>query len=163
RIVEDADLPRRQKCRHSLRITGPWQRAGDDDAVVAGEHPGEALTVTIRQQLPQPSLRLPRLLRLSYPVWFRLGRLTENAVDCHPRPPWVPRVTREPCQIHDIYRARGMPAAPPGLQGRMGATVAANFWRPVAGRTATSLRRAAMPRNVAVGLGLMEFPFGGVG
>src|SRR5262249_17264801 len=75
RIVEDADLPRRQKCRHSLRITGPWQRAGDDDAVVAGEHPGEALTVTIRQQLPQPSLRLPRLLRLSYPVWFRLGRL----------------------------------------------------------------------------------------
>src|SRR5262249_50468117 len=75
RIVEDADLPRRQKCRHSLRITGPWQRAGDDDAVVAGEHPGEALTVTIRQQLPQASLRLPRLLRLSYPVWFRLGRL----------------------------------------------------------------------------------------
>src|SRR5262249_15783126 len=75
RIVEDADLPRRQKCRHSLRITGPWQRAGDDDAVVAGEHPREALTVPIRQQLPQPSLRLPRLLRLSYPVWFRLGRL----------------------------------------------------------------------------------------
>ena len=26
RIVEDADLPRPQKCRHSLRIADPWQR-----------------------------------------------------------------------------------------------------------------------------------------
>ena len=73
RIVEDADLPRRQKCRHSLRIAGPWQRAGHDDPVVAGEHPGEALTVTIRQQLPQPSLRLPTsaaaILSCLVPAW----------------------------------------------------------------------------------------------
>src|SRR6266567_2795689 len=49
RIVEDPDLSRRQKPRHSLRIAGPGQRAGDDDPVVAGEHPGEALAVTLRQ------------------------------------------------------------------------------------------------------------------
>ena len=75
RIVEDADLPRRQKCRHPLCITHPGQRTGDDDPVVAGEHPGEALAVTLRQQLPQPPLPLPALLRLYYPVWFRLRRL----------------------------------------------------------------------------------------
>ena len=73
RIVEDADLTRRQKCRHSLRIAGPRQRPGDDDPVVAGEHPGEALTVTIRQQLPQPSLRLPTsaaaILSCLVPAW----------------------------------------------------------------------------------------------
>src|SRR5580692_1070526 len=86
RIVEDADLTRRQKCRHSLRIAGPRQRPGDDDPVVAGEHPGEALTVTIRQQLPQPPLPLPALLRLYYPVWFRLRRLVETAVS-HPSAP----------------------------------------------------------------------------
>src|SRR4029077_17369606 len=48
RIVEDPDLPRRKKSRHSLRVTGSRQRAGDDDAVIAGEHPGEALAVTLR-------------------------------------------------------------------------------------------------------------------
>src|SRR5207253_9009580 len=59
RIVEDADLPRRKKYRHSLRVTGSRQRAGDDDPVIAGEHPGEALAVTLRQRLPQPRLLLP--------------------------------------------------------------------------------------------------------
>jgi hypothetical protein len=42
RIVEDPDLSRRKKSRHCLRIAGARQRAGDDDPVVAGEHPGEA-------------------------------------------------------------------------------------------------------------------------
>jgi hypothetical protein len=42
RIVEDPDLSRRKKSRYSLRIAGARQRAGDDDPVVAGEHPGEA-------------------------------------------------------------------------------------------------------------------------
>ena len=42
------------KSRHSLRVTGSRQRAGDDDPVIAGEHPGEALAVTLRHQLPQP-------------------------------------------------------------------------------------------------------------
>jgi hypothetical protein len=37
RIVEDTDLPRRKKSRHSLRVTGSRQRAGDDDPVIAGE------------------------------------------------------------------------------------------------------------------------------
>ena len=59
RIVEDPDLPRREKSRHSLRIAGPWQRASDDNPVIAGEHPGEALAVTLRQRLPQPPLLLP--------------------------------------------------------------------------------------------------------
>ena len=58
RVVEDPDLPRREKSRHSLRVAGPRQRAGDDDPVVAGEHPGEALAVTLRQRLPQAPLRL---------------------------------------------------------------------------------------------------------
>jgi len=57
-IVEDADLPRRKKPRHSLRIAGPRQRAGDDDPVVAGEHPCEALPVALRQQPPQAPLPL---------------------------------------------------------------------------------------------------------
>ena len=30
RIVEDADLPRREKCRHPRRIARPRQGAGDD-------------------------------------------------------------------------------------------------------------------------------------
>ena len=59
RIVEDPDLPRKKKTRHSLRVAGPGQRAGDDDPVVAGEHPGEALAVTLRQQSLHPSPRLP--------------------------------------------------------------------------------------------------------
>jgi len=59
RIVEDPDLPRIQKPRHSLRIAGPGQRAGDDDPVVAGEYPGKALAVTLRQQLPQIPLPFP--------------------------------------------------------------------------------------------------------
>src|SRR6201988_3137481 len=59
RIVKDPDLPRRKKSRHSLRVTGSRQRAGDDDPVIAGEHPGEALAVTLRQWLPQPPLLLP--------------------------------------------------------------------------------------------------------
>ena len=59
RIVEDPDLPRRKKSRHSLRIAGPRQRAGDDDPVMAGEHTGQALAVTLRQRLPQPRLLLP--------------------------------------------------------------------------------------------------------
>src|SRR3984957_14210510 len=59
RIVEDPDLPRRKKSRHSFRVTGSRQRAGDDDPVIAGEHPGEALAVTLRQRLPQPPLLLP--------------------------------------------------------------------------------------------------------
>jgi len=56
RVVEE---PRRQKCGHSLHIAGPGECAGDDDPVVAGEYPGEALAVTVRQQLPQSSLPLP--------------------------------------------------------------------------------------------------------
>jgi hypothetical protein len=59
RIVEDPDLPRRKKSRHSLRVTGSRQRAGDDDPVIAGEHAGEALAVTLRQRLSQPPLPLP--------------------------------------------------------------------------------------------------------
>jgi len=47
------------KSRHSLRVTGSRQRAGDDHPVIAGEHPGEALAVTLRQRLPQPRLLLP--------------------------------------------------------------------------------------------------------
>ncbi len=61
RIVEDPDLPGRKKSRHRLRLTGSRQRAGDDDPVIAGEHPGEALAVTLRQRLPQPPLLLPRV------------------------------------------------------------------------------------------------------
>src|SRR6202045_3247990 len=56
-----------------LRITGPGQRAGDDDPVVAGEHPGEALAVTLRQHLPQPPLPLPAsrapILSSLVPAW----------------------------------------------------------------------------------------------
>ena len=54
----------------------PRQRAGDDDPVVAGEHPGEALAVTLRQRLPQPPLLLPaspadsRLQAAQYLVLF---------------------------------------------------------------------------------------------
>ena len=59
RIVEDPDLPGREKCRHSLRIAGSRQCAGDDDPVVAGKHTGEALAVPFRQQMPQPSLLFP--------------------------------------------------------------------------------------------------------
>ena len=59
RIIEDPDLSRRKKSRHSLRIAGARQRAGDDDPVVAGEHPGEAPVVTLRQRLSQPPLLLP--------------------------------------------------------------------------------------------------------
>src|ERR1700747_3174778 len=59
RIVEDADLPRRQKCRHPLCITHPGQSTGDDDPVVGGRHPGEPLAVTLGQQPPQPPLPLP--------------------------------------------------------------------------------------------------------
>jgi len=73
RIVEDADLPRRQKCRHPLCITHPGQRTGDDDPVVAGEHPGEALAVTLSQQPPQPPLPLPTsdasILSCLVPAW----------------------------------------------------------------------------------------------
>src|ERR1700746_2708932 len=64
RIVEDPDLPRRKKSRHSLRVTGSRQCAGDDDPVIAGEHPREALAVTLRQRLPPPPPLLPRVLRL---------------------------------------------------------------------------------------------------
>src|ERR1700730_297288 len=42
-----------------LAITGPGQRAGDDDPVVAGEGPGEALAVTLRQPPAATSLPLP--------------------------------------------------------------------------------------------------------
>ena len=73
RIVEDPDLPRRKKPHHPLRIASPGQRAGDDDPVVAGEHPGEALAVTLRQQLPQPPLPLPAspapILSSLVPAW----------------------------------------------------------------------------------------------
>ncbi len=58
RIVEDSDLPRRKKSCHSLRVARPRQCAGHDDPVIAGEHPGEGLTVTLRQQLPQLPLPL---------------------------------------------------------------------------------------------------------
>ena len=76
RIVEDPDLPRRKKPHHPLGIAGPGQRAGDDDPVVAGEHPGEALAVTLRQRLPQPPLPLSTSPAPNYyPLWFRLGRL----------------------------------------------------------------------------------------
>src|SRR5215467_1655830 len=57
-IVEDADLPRREKGRHPRRIARPRQGAGDDDPVVAGEHTSEALAVTLGQQPPQPTLPL---------------------------------------------------------------------------------------------------------
>jgi hypothetical protein len=56
RVVEDVDLPRREKCRHPRRIARPRQGAGDDDPVPAGQHPGEALAITLRQQPPQRSL-----------------------------------------------------------------------------------------------------------
>jgi hypothetical protein len=73
RIIKDLDLPRRKKPRHSLRIAGPRQRAGDDNPVVAGEYPGEALAVTLRQALPQPPLPLSRLpasiLSCLVPAW----------------------------------------------------------------------------------------------
>src|SRR5215472_16792307 len=73
RIVEDADLPRRQKCRHPFCITHPGQRTGDDDPVVAREHPGEALAVTLAQQPPQPPLLLPgspaSILACLVPAW----------------------------------------------------------------------------------------------
>jgi hypothetical protein len=59
RTVEDPDLPGRKQSSHSLRVTGSRQRAGDYDPVVAGEHPGEALAVTLRQRLPQSLLLLP--------------------------------------------------------------------------------------------------------
>ena len=59
RIVEDPDLPGRKKSRHSLRVTGSRQCAGDDDPVIAGEHSGEALAVTLRQRLTQLPLLLP--------------------------------------------------------------------------------------------------------
>jgi hypothetical protein len=69
----DADLPRRQKCGHSLRIAGPMECAGDDDPVLAGEYPGEALAVTVRQQLPQPFPPAPHafviILSCSVPAW----------------------------------------------------------------------------------------------
>ena len=42
RIVEDPDLPGREKCCHSLRIAGPRQCAGDDDPIITGEHTDEA-------------------------------------------------------------------------------------------------------------------------
>ena len=58
RIVEDPDLPRRKKPHHPFRIAGPGQRAGDDDPVVAGEHPGEAPAVTLCQKLPQAPIPL---------------------------------------------------------------------------------------------------------
>src|SRR6185437_1145395 len=81
RIVEDPDLPRRKKPHHPLRIAGPGQRAGDDDPVVTGEHPGEALAVTLGQQLPQPPLPLPAspapILSSLVPAW-RLGRLRDE-------------------------------------------------------------------------------------
>src|SRR5499427_8607572 len=56
RIIEDADLPRRQKGRHAVRVARPGQGAGDDDPVIAGERSSEALAVTLGQQPPQPSL-----------------------------------------------------------------------------------------------------------
>src|ERR1700736_1881941 len=59
RILEDPDLSRRKKSRHSLRIAGARQRAGDDDPVVGGQDPGEAPVVTLRQRLSQPPLLLP--------------------------------------------------------------------------------------------------------
>jgi amidase len=47
--------------------------AVDDDPVVAGEHPGEALAVTLRQQLPQPPFPLPAspapILSSLVPAW----------------------------------------------------------------------------------------------
>src|SRR5215469_9233243 len=58
RIVEDPDLPSREKCRHSLRIADPRQGARDDDPVIAGEHASEALAVPLRQ-VPQPPLPFP--------------------------------------------------------------------------------------------------------
>src|SRR5438045_7891397 len=54
RIVEDPDLPGRKKSSNSLRVTGSRQRAGNDDLVIAGEHPGEALTVTLSHRVRQP-------------------------------------------------------------------------------------------------------------
>jgi len=61
RIVEDADLPRRQECRHPFCITHPGQRTGDDDPV------------TLAQQPPQPSLPLPTsdasILSCLVPAW----------------------------------------------------------------------------------------------
>jgi len=73
RIVEDADLPRRKKCRHPLRVARPGQRPGDDDTVVTGQHPGEALAVTLGQQPAQPSLPLhtsaAAILSCLVPAW----------------------------------------------------------------------------------------------
>ena len=61
RIVEDADLTCREKCRHPFRIARPWQGTGDDDPVVAREHPGEAVAVTLRQQSLHPFPPAPGL------------------------------------------------------------------------------------------------------
>ena len=73
RIVENADLPCRKKCRHPLRIARAGQGAGDDDPVVAGEHPGEALAVALGQQPLQPSLPLRAsdafILSCLVPAW----------------------------------------------------------------------------------------------
>lgn len=73
RIIEDADLPRRQECRHPFCITHPGQRTADDDPVVARQHPGEALAVTLAQQRPQPSLPPPTsdpsILSCLVPAW----------------------------------------------------------------------------------------------
>src|SRR5262249_27504156 len=73
RIVEDADLPRRKKCRHPFRIARPGQGPGDDDPVVAGEHPSETLAVTLGQQPPHPSLPLhtpdASILSCLVPAW----------------------------------------------------------------------------------------------
>jgi hypothetical protein len=76
RIVEDPDLPRRKRPHHPLGIAGPGQRAGDDDPVVAGAPQrgarGNAPSVSRCRNLPS---RSPPLVRLYYPLWFRLGRL----------------------------------------------------------------------------------------
>ena len=73
RIVENADLPCRKKCRHPLRIARAGQGAGDDDPGVAGEHPGEALAVALGQQPLQPSLPLRAsdafILSCLVPAW----------------------------------------------------------------------------------------------
>lgn len=49
----------REKCRHCFRIARPWQGTGDDDPVVAQEHPGEAVAVTLGQQCFTLSPRFP--------------------------------------------------------------------------------------------------------
>src|SRR5215472_16777024 len=73
RIVEDPDLPCRKKCCHPVRVAGAGQGTGDNDPVVARKHAGEALAVTLGEQLRQLPLPHPTsaasILSCLVPAW----------------------------------------------------------------------------------------------